>query len=361
MTRKLTDAHSPDRTNQRRVPEERGPFGRPTTRRGASRSKTFTPVGKKEDKDAVENWRAIDDVFNKAKQESGTVQVGNGTGPQAAAPSGVPSEVILYGFPEPYQYSAVEFFERVSGGIIYEDYDRLPPNTRFNLTLSRSEGARTGKIPADALRKVNRYHGGEHWIKVTFDSAEAADRACYYSPHTLHGHIIYAERYRGEGPVRDEAIPATRERLASVRSSPSQTTSSSTLQPASTATASSSTVQPVTQQPIPMTSLRRSVLTPSSAVRQRNTQLIQGASRAVLLPAESALLPASSRWQQTFGAWPIIGFFFGGPSHDMIGNELPRKEDGTFDWDNASLYWWFWALLDSWFFFANFLGLKGDD
>jgi hypothetical protein len=278
----------------------------------------------------------------------------------------VPTEVLLYGFPEAYQYSAVEFYERVSGGIIYEDYDRLPQNTRFDLTLSRSAGARTTKVPAEALGKVNRYHGGEHWIKVTFDSMEAADRACYYSPHVLHGHMIHAERYRGEGPVRDEPIAATKERVASVRSSPSQTTSSSTIKPTSSHTASSATAQPETQielqqLPIAIPSLRPGVTSTSTAIRQPKTPLIRGATRATLLPAESALLPASSRWQRTFGAWPIIGFFFGGPSHDMIGNELPLKEDGTIDWDNASLYWWFWAFLDTYLFFCNFLGLKGED
>lgn len=359
----LTKVGSPDRTNQRRAPEERGPFGRSTSRRGPSRSKTFTPVGKKEDKVEAENWRAIDDIFNKAKSATSSSAITT-TNTQASTPRGVPTEVILYGFPEAYQFSAVEFFERVSGGIIYEDYDRLPPNTRFNLTLSRSAGPRSTKIPIEALGKVNRYHGGEHWIKVTFDSSEAADRACYYSPHTLHGHIIYAERYRGEGPLRDEAIPATREALASVRSSPSQTVSSSTIQQETSTTASSSTIQPAPQtspqQQNPNQTTDVVPATPAT-VRKRNTKLLEGASRAVLLPAESALLPSPSTWQQTFGAWPIIGFFFGGPSNDMIGNELPRKEDGTFDWDNASTYWLFWAFLDYYIFFANFLGLKGDD
>ena len=45
----------------------------------------------------------------------------------------------------------------------------------------------------------------------------------------------------------------------------------------------------------------------------------------------------------------------------MIGDQVPLKENGDFDWETASLYWRFWALLDFYIFFANFLGLKGDD
>ena len=45
----------------------------------------------------------------------------------------------------------------------------------------------------------------------------------------------------------------------------------------------------------------------------------------------------------------------------MIGNELPRKDDGSFDWDNATTYWKFWALLDYYLIFSNFLGLKDTD
>jgi hypothetical protein len=52
---------------------------------------------------------------------------------------------------------------------------------------------------------------------------------------------------------------------------------------------------------------------------------------------------------------------FGGASHEFIGSEVPRKEDGSFNWDGASLYWRFWYTLDYYIFFANFLGLKGEE
>ena len=51
----------------------------------------------------------------------------------------------------------------------------------------------------------------------------------------------------------------------------------------------------------------------------------------------------------------------GGGSANIVGDEVPRKDDGTFDWDTASLYWKFWALLDFYLWFANFCGLKDDD
>lgn len=277
---------------------------------------------------------------------------------------------MLRGFPEAYQYAAVAFYERVSLGEIYEEYDRFPQNTRYDMSLSRSVHSRSGPVPKEALAKVNNYHGGAHWIKVTFNSVEAADRACYNSPHTLHGHVVYAERYRGEAPIRDEAIPATAEHLASVTTSPSQSISS-TVQPngQSSSTVTSETVtaaRPRTPETVNLQTNSRTTTTGaatdiSSPLRRPKTPLIKGAQRVKLMPAENALLPASNRWQQTFGAWPVISFFFGAASSDIIGNELPRKDDGTFDWEKASWYWTFWALLDYYLFFANFLGLKGDD
>lgn len=364
-------ASSSDKS-QRRIPEEKGPFGRATNRRGLSRSKTFTPSAtKKDDKDVQENWKVIDDIFNKAKENSSnidkSISAPDLTASQpASSVVGVPSEVLLYGFAEVYQWAAIEFYERVSLGSIYEDYDRAPANPRYNQSLSRSAVTRATKIPAEALRKVNKFHGGAHWIKVTFDSSEAADRACQASPHTLYGCLVYAERYRGTGPSDDAAIPATDEALRGLSASPSQNSTSSTLLSQatgsiSTATASSATANDPTllsPNPITTSSSSNDLLSPTSPARQR---LIRGTKRIVLLPTERAVLPATSRWQRTFGAWPLIGFFFGGSKNDMIGDQVPLKEDGEFDWEKASLYWYFWALLDYYIFFANFLGLKGDD
>jgi hypothetical protein len=360
--------HSTDRASQRRaMADERGPFGKNTSRRGTSRSKG-TPGGKKvEDKEVIESWKAIDDIFTKAKkrdQRNPAAEAANSGAPKT--PAGVPTEVILYGYAEPYQWAAIEFYERVSQGVIYEDYEREPSNTKYDLSLARSTTTRS-RIPSDALRKVSRYHGGEHWIKVTFNSAEAADRACYASPHKLNGHLVYAERYRGTGPAQDVAIPATEEALRSVTSSPLATTRTATAATAaastppangSSATLSTSTLNNGRAAASAPSGASTATLD-SAAVRGLR---VRGAKRAVLLPADKALLPAASLWQRTFGSWPIVGFLFGGgASHEFIGSEVPRKDDGTFDWDTASMYWQFWATLDYYIFFANFLGLKGEE
>jgi len=366
----LISHFSPERAPQRRVPEEKGPFGRALGRRGLSRSKTFTPTGaRKEDKDAQENWKAIDEIFQKAKENTTISEKQDTQTPVTSTPAGVPTEVLLYGFGEVYQWSAIEFYERVSLGLIYEDYDRTPPNPRYNQSLSQSVLTRGVRIPPEALRKVNQFHGGVHWIKVTFDSAEAADRACHASPHRLNGYLVFAERYRGIGPNTDAAIPATAEALRGLSASPSQNSTSSTIlnngngsvtASSATATAPSQPVQPPLDSQITSSSLRGSGGS-STAISTPQRALLRGAKRVVLLPADKAVLPATSRWQKTFGGLPLVGFVIGGSHNDMIGDQVPLKDDGEFDWEKASLYWQFWALLDYYIFFANFLGLKGDE
>ena len=45
---------------------------------------------------------------------------------------------------------------------------------------------------------------------------------------------------------------------------------------------------------------------------------------------------------------------------ELIGTTVPRKEDGSFDYDKASVYWRLWKWVDSWFG-SDFCGLKGDE
>jgi hypothetical protein len=86
------------------------------------------------------------------------------------------------------------------------------------------------------------------------------------------------------------------------------------------------------------------------------TLRVKGARAAVLLPPEKAFRPAASRWQQTFGHWPIIGWVIG-TNHGIIGDQVPRKEDGTFDSAGASLYWRMWYSVDS-CFGTDFCGVR---
>ena len=295
-----------------------------------------------------------------------------------STPAGIPTEVILYGFAPGFQYAAIEFYERVSRGSILEDYDRAPPNPRYANPLAMRQSRNTNiKLSKEALRKKNTHRGGTHWIKVTFDSAEAADLACSASPHQINGYIVHAEAYRGEGPTGgDAAIPATPQAWTSATASPTNTITT-TIRGQSSDTATSATMTttlpdpfvasrmgggggvPQRKESAPALPVQNTSVTSSMAIQDRPLR-IRGAKRAVLLPADKALVPAKSATQRFVEAVPIVGWFLSGTS-DLIGEGVPRKEaDGAFDFDNAGLYWRFWYWVD-WWCGSDYCGLKGDD
>jgi hypothetical protein len=70
-----------------------------------------------------------------------------------------------------------------------------------------------------------------------------------------------------------------------------------------------------------------------------------------LLPADQALLPQPSLVQRILAQIPFLAFF----SANIIGTEIPRTENGEFNWVVASVYWKVWWWLDFWF------GLCGGD
>ncbi|KAF2017411.1 hypothetical protein BU24DRAFT_388636 [Aaosphaeria arxii CBS 175.79] len=399
---------------QRRIPEEKGPFGK-ARKRGTSRSKTATPArSSKEDQAKLDDIRVIDDIFNKQKlqeQKRESIRVRNLPAPSANLPLSAstpnlieaaglsssfqpgassnastkePTEVLLYGYGNDVQWAAIDYYEKVSGGIIFEEYDRQPPSARYNLTLSQHKAASYRSLSKGSLRKINEYVGGEHWIKVTFDSPEAAERACHYSPHVVQGFKVFAERYRGSPPNEDKPLAASVGAWSSQTASPN-TVSSQTLQlGGSSATLSSATATGSTpgllprypSEPIfktaggfpedegdqtiiptqPSHAPARTTSTQIGHDRGRTTLRIKGAKAAVLLPPEKAFLPAAPRWQQTFGSWPVIGWIIGS-NHGIIGDQVPRKEDGTFDSASASLYWRLWYGVDS-CFGTDFCGVK---
>ncbi|KAF1808591.1 hypothetical protein P152DRAFT_462314 [Eremomyces bilateralis CBS 781.70] len=387
-----------------RIPEERGPFGKPVQSKARSTTRRTTPAKSKEDKFKEENKKFEDDLFNSLKdKERKKAQTMAARDRRAAPPitnvaapgvvesataqnqhertqptNGEPTEVVLYGFPPQFQYAAIEFYERVSSGMIYEDYDRHPPNSKYSLSLTVGRAQMLPKLTNDALRKRNQYRGGDTWIKITFNSRNAAERACHYSPHTIHGYRIHAELYRGHPPtVPDLPIAATPQTTHLITQiSPSNTISSST---AASGTATGVDLnphpspmddvfmtdapfelrerptdprpRPSTDPPAPPADSRRVKSKPAPKTR------IEGAKRAVLRPASEALLPARSRWYRLAQRLPIMSSLVG---KDLIGGEVPRLEDGGFDWGNASLYWKFWASVD-WWVGTDFCGIKGDD
>jgi hypothetical protein len=415
----LADIDSPrSDKNQRRMPEESGPFGK-ARKRGTSRAKTPTTNSAADLAQAANN-RAIDNIFgNYGKEEANRRSTRGGSGSIAGPPASTsapnlidagglsasfqpgattnmaakePKEVILYGYGSDAQWAALSHFEKVSNGSIYEEYDREPHNTKVAASFSAFSASRAStfrSLNKSALRKVNEYVGGDHWIKVTFDSAEAAERACHYSPHSIQGYTVFAEPYRGTSPTGgDRAIRANVGFALSQTASPN-TLSSGTLNgrdasqssaTASSATATSALPRSITEplfrasgafpqdlaplaptpqaQPLAQTSsstMTTTALNPRSA---RATLRLKGANvkPAVFLPQEKAFLPATSRWQATVGSLPIIGWVIGS-GHGIIGDQVPRKEDGSFDASAASVYWRAWYAVDA-CFGTDFCGVR---
>ncbi|KAI9708408.1 MAG: hypothetical protein M1828_002997 [Chrysothrix sp. TS-e1954] len=434
-----------DASLNRKFPVEHGPFGKSTSRRTMSRSKTATPATK-EDVLRLDNQRVQDEVFSKFKSEleeqqqkqpnrgdQAKAQTRSSLQPSrssldvihapaaSTAPSATvatsstllpePSEVLLYGFAADQAYAAIDFYENASNGRVYEDYDRLPPHPRYMSALSspRSHVPRT--LPREARRKINEFKGGDHWIKVTFDSPQAAELACHISPHVINGFSVFAERWRDAGPSADVAISAigpggksagtvgrmgtgaqtaelSRREFSSLparRHAPpggsgslqrqnsgnglGDSTSSTETADGSSATATGSDVTMNGAATAPaahrLSQVRNSSQPNTQAqqqVNQRKPLKIPTATRLVLQPASAALLPLPPWTQRTFGHLPIIGPMVGGSSttKNVIGAEIPRNEKGEFDWDRASLWWrvcwWLDGVLGT-----DLCGVKGED
>jgi hypothetical protein len=292
-----------------------------------------------------------------------------------------PKEVILYGYGHESQWAAISHFERVSGGIIYEQYERDPRGGKYGLAFSQQQAAQYSSLSRTAMAKVNEFVGGDHWIKVTFDSAEAAERACHYSPHNIQGYTVFAEPYRGTKPTGgDRAIRTTGG--SSVATSPN--TMSSTTMPMgasqSSATLSSATATgsipapgpsritrdpffqasgafPLGPEDMPAPAVAIAPVEPQNGLQGRSTGAQRGPSGKTtlrlknaklvqFLPQDKAFLPAPPKWQQSLSAFPVIGWVIGS-GHGIIGNQVPRKEDGQFDSASASLYWRLWYMVDT--------------
>ncbi|KAI1801570.1 hypothetical protein F4811DRAFT_533935 [Daldinia bambusicola] len=287
-----------------------------------------------------------------------------------------PVEVILRGYSSPsQQYAAINHYEQLAGRIC-EDYPREPPAEARRYKSDLRDPALTRRQPLTAVEraKVSRVANGEHWVKITFESSEAADAAMYASPQKILGHLVYAEPYRGLPPKEDAAVldvvgdtgmvdpfrsntfrsapkrlsqprldkgaaftrtlsAPTVERVINFHDSPPGSQGST--QTMDTATASTATVTGMAQdlsqnvEPVDNTYCRR----------------IPEAKRARILPADQALAPQLT-WQQKLLIYiPLIGWFGG----SMIGNEVPRNEFGDFDFNKASLYWQLMYYLDLWF------------
>ena len=411
---------SSSENTKRRIPEERGPFGK-ARKRGVSRSKTPN-ISSANDLARQENLKRIDDIFTQYKaddrQKSSLRQSSSAQAPVSATAPGlteagplnasfqpgpsrngikVPTEVMLWGFGDGQQYAAIARFEEISGGLIYEEYERQPSEGRYNINFSASRPADYSKLSTAQIAKINEYVGGDHWIKVTFDSAEAADRAIEWgNGHIISGHEVRAAYwYPGMKPI-DGDLPIPAGSSATLVSSPN-TVSSATLPGSasqSSATASSATAtataptsiqqrssrprpgdlhyilnddtplrtpqtlaQPATAatgQPLAQTSSSQLRATDQSTLRFKSTA--KYTVKVGRFQDSKVFLPTRPKWQQTLSQLPVIGWAVG-TGNGLIGDQVPRDADGRFDHKNASLYWRAWYAIDA-CFGTDFCGVK---
>ncbi|KAK4232367.1 hypothetical protein QBC38DRAFT_352972 [Podospora fimiseda] len=300
----------------------------------------------------------------------------SGTQPPIKGPKPkVPVEVILRGYrSSQQQYAAINHYEQLAGRIC-EDYPREPPleSRRYKSEL-RDPGFANRRILTPAEReKVNRADSGQHWVKITFDSAEAADAAIYASPQSVLGHLVYAEPYNGLPPAVDEPIIdySAHPDLFSRNNGKSKVGTAAASgfnpnwlnpsafdrSPTSSHTVDTGTVHGSTISSATITGNLKP--TAPAAVEEKEEKAaseeiefcktIPSARKVRLLPMEQALLPAPSYAQRLANYVPFIKWFNGA----MIGSQVPRTDNGEFDWEKASLYWQFLWWLD---FLLNLFG-----
>ncbi|KAA6414250.1 MAG: hypothetical protein FRX48_02613 [Lasallia pustulata] len=401
--------------NSRRPQEEWGSFGKNAGRKGSSRaSRTATPA--KKENPTIDSFalalkydqdRQAADAQQQGQTASSRVQSGalapvdgNTAARTTVVAQKAPTQVILRGYSPSNQWAAIEFYERVSGGLICEDYERQPPfeRRRYQSNLSAST-----YVPPRALSRAEKalatcYHGGDCWITVTFDSAEAAERAIYNSPHLIQGHWVYAEPFEGKGPDVDEPIlyrledrepgllddtrPSHRPSqtlgpsfsVSSIQDADVRRRSNATLprsfttnasllmdeqalvevgsfssSTASSATATGPEYPDLKRQRSPQNGESRS----SALVTMNNGNELQGGPptfthfpdipKTHLCPASEAFLPQKSWSENVLANVPLVG----GLQSDVIGSVVPRLENGDFDWARASFYWKICYWLDT--------------
>ncbi|CAM1506265.1 Fc.00g059060.m01.CDS01 [Cosmosporella sp. VM-42] len=353
-------------TRSRRAVAESGSFGKSTRR---SRSRTGTPARGRENPTLAAADKLFGDwVSNQAAPPAQVQRKSSNLMQEDPAPQRPvktsPVELILRGYrSSTQQYAAISHYEGLAGTIL-EDYPREPPTTqrRYKSELRDPAFTRRRTLSSDERALVNRADGGEHWVKVTFESTEAGETALFASPQRILGHLVYAESYRGIPPAKDEACPDVdtlvddHERSRSMPalpgtpgrksfggmptsfnsrlldlSPPHSQTSSQTMNTGTISNSHTSSVT-VTEPTTTTSGLEPLEIRDEDSIFCRR---IPTARKAKLLPAEQALLPQQSVMQRFLNAIPFVKWFGG----SMIGNEVPRTDLGEFDWNKASLYW----------------------
>ncbi|KAL3473496.1 histidine phosphatase superfamily [Aspergillus californicus] len=367
--------------NPRRPPEETGPFGKRRNARyehSRSRTRTGTPA-KKENQNVAEFGRLF-----AQQQETETTR---NTLPKSSSSSNLDStrkqtekvatECIFYGYRnKDFEWKVIEKYERISRGMICEDYPRNDPKSSlgYSQLLSGGDVVIHKDLSADANRKSKRYAGGYHWIKVTFDTTNAADRACFSSPQEIDGHLVFCELYHGQGPAEDIPIPAGSTEANRFLSTNKRTLSSShstaflqnkdkerstlprslginnlasvadtedTISHESTSTVSSATATGI-EQPTPISSTVQQRHIPSEPSTSEFMTHLPTVRRTKLRPLSEALPPQPTVTERVLRSIPILSWFTG----DIVGDGPQLREDGTFDYDKSNAYWRFWYMVD---------------
>ena len=386
----------PNARGQKRYTEEKGPFGKSNKRKGSSRTRTATPA-KKENPTLDSFEKALS--YDLKKQADSPTDTTTPSRSQNDTPSAnkEPTQVLLYGYPSSRQWQAIDTYEKsCGGGIICEDYERQPdvslrryPNTISNAPRSHMTRPLTRAEKALAFQ----YAGGAHWVKVTFDSAGAAERAIENSPIQIQQHWVYAQSYYyGIAPQLDTPIAMTAEERAAGRPltkhnqiyGPSSIQHTGALQggpfsipPNSTLNNSISNSEDQQQEDVSFTSSTASSGTATgpetSNLRHRGAaqgshqvqaqqtkpqmmRFFPDTPRTILRPAHEALLPQPTFWERQFRWLADHGLMPG----EVIGNGVPLLDNGQIDWPRASFYWKFFYWVDS-TFGTDYCGLRNDD
>ncbi|RYC64404.1 hypothetical protein CHU98_g1807 [Xylaria longipes] len=392
----------PENDRQRSVPRTRareinetGSFGKSTRR---SRSRTGSAPPKREDATMQSADKVFSNYLAKQAAESNaepSQRKSRQDEPKSANPVPTshrePAEVILRGYASPsQQYAAINHYEQLAGRIC-EDYSREPPieARRYKSDLRDAALTRRQPLTRAERERVNKIAGGEHWIKVTFESQEAASAALYASPQAILGHLVYAEPYRSLPPMENAAIldvvgdagmfeenlrpnslrdplrrPSQsrydhrRNSSRSLQSPATDRTSRAGINPGAWPSGSQTSAESVDSATVSASSATISTATVTGseprpeenepepeAIPTTRGRRIPTARRITLLPADAAL-KKSPTWSESVLAFiPLLGWFSGA----MIGNEVPRNDVGEFDMNRASLYWKIMYWLDYWF------------
>ena len=411
--------------NPRQAPEESGPFGRnrslrSTISRGSRTRTGTTPIRQQENPTVAGFGRLF--AKEQAKEEAERNKRTGGTStttntedaPRIAPPEAVATECSIWGYAnKSSEWKVISRFERiVAPSIICEDYPREDPNLFLSSTspfgFSKAAVVVHRHLSQDALKKSRVYRGGQHWIKVTFESYQAAQKACSYSPVEIDGHLVYCGMWEGKPPFTDQPILKGQDSPRRQHNTNSQIRSLTTSQSAGYLSGKDSAVagferaiqtlprshtmppgqftQPQSQDDSSITSTTASSATatatdtPTSPIafglRSRSTPhlptqitspnsdrmaLNPAVKKVVLRPISEALPPQPTFSQRVLRSIPVLNWLLGSKdtSGDIIGEGPALKEDGSWDPEKNGWYWNFWYGVDGWLG-SDFCGIKDD-